>query len=267
MIGRAEIVCGLRRLGIQPGDLVFFHTSIKSFGGCIEDGPNGLIDATYEAVSPTGTIAVPTHGFSSDAPFEPAKAPLFSTLGLLPRVFVARPDARRSLHPTHSDVAIGPDSEWLLEGHERCSSGVGRGSPLDNLRLHPKGKVVLYGVGLDKVTLFHLAENLAPAPYIGFQRKPIFPDVARVRKPDGVIVEVSLEDTPGCADGFVALEPLLRERNLIRETTIGAAAVMAFPAGLAVDVAIEQIRRDGVSLLPPAGHCEGCRRARLQAAG
>ena len=259
MITRNDIVAGLRRVGIAPGDLVFFHTSLRSFGDRIEDGVEGLIDATLEAVQPGGTIAAPTHLGPSPEPFDPARSPVSPGMGVAPQALAARPEGRRSLHPTHSAAAIGAEADWLVEGHE-AAGAVGPGSPLDKLRLRPEGKVVLYGVGLNRMTLIHLAESRAPAPYIGVPFREGRPDKALVVK-EGKIIEVSLAQNPGCSAGFGAAERPLREAGLIRETQIGAARVWAIAAGAAVDVAIGLVRRDGAFLLAPPDHCYFCRRA------
>ncbi|NIA14021.1 MAG: hypothetical protein GWP08_08065 [Nitrospiraceae bacterium] len=260
-IHRSSIVKGLCRLGIEPGDVVFFHTSLRSFGAEIAGGATTVIDAVLEAVSPGGTVGVPAHGAMESGPFEPNEAPLYSSLGLLPRVFVKRPGAIRSFHPTHSVAAIGPEAMSLLKGHERCTSGVGAGSPWDKLRRRPRGKVVLFGTGIERATLFHLAEILAPAPYVGVPFREDGPRTLNARLPGGELAHVSLRDNPGCADGFAHLKPLLRECGLLIETSVAAASVSAFSAGPAVDVAVDALRRDGLFLLAGPDHCDFCRRA------
>ena len=110
-ISKKEILDTLRTLDVAPGDLVFCHTSLRSFGAPLENGAKGLIEALLEAVSPGGAVAAPTHGRPpSDGPFDPATAPMWDAMGGFPRALLAWPGARRSLHPTHSDVAAGERS-------------------------------------------------------------------------------------------------------------------------------------------------------------
>src|SRR5690606_31878852 len=100
-IAPSEIQDALLELGICPGDWLFFHTSLRSFGAPVENGAEGLIDAVYAAVSPGGTIAVPTHAPARSTIFDPKHTPPEADIGVLPHVFVARSEAIRSCHPTH----------------------------------------------------------------------------------------------------------------------------------------------------------------------
>jgi len=259
-IAQTDIVAGLRRLGIEPGDLVFFHTSYKSFGAPIESGPNGLIEATLRAVTPGGTIAVPTHSGPLGIPFDPAKAPMHDSMGAVPRVFLARADAVRSRHPTHSDAAIGPEAQWLVEGHEHAGA-VGPGSPLDKIRRRREGKIVLYGVGFTSMTLIHLAEFAAQVPYFGKAYGKDAPQRALVVAADGAIIEVDMSARPGTSQAFGKAEETLRQAGLIRETTIGEARVWAIPAGPAVEALAPILRRDPLWLMPPRETSDYCRLA------
>src|SRR5690606_35265174 len=134
-----QITSALATLGIRPGDWIFAHTALRSFGAPIERGADGLIDALIAAVSPGDTVAVPAHAPSGPEIFDPRSSPLEDDLGVTPRVFVARADAVRSCHPTHSAAAIGPDARAWMSDHERCRA-TSAGSPLDKLRRHPQGK-------------------------------------------------------------------------------------------------------------------------------
>ena len=142
--------------------------------------------------------------------------------------------------------------------------GVGPGSPLDKIRSKTEGKVVLYGVGLESMTLIHLAENRAPAPYVGVPFRGDRPNSVPVMV-DGKTVKISLAENPGCSQGFGSGEKPLREAGLISETRIGAARVRAIPAGAAVDALIKAIRQDGTFLLAPPAHCYFCRHAHRRA--
>ena len=60
---RSDIVDGLRALGLAAGDRVVVHSSLKAFGR-VEGGPNTVIDALEEVITPAGTLVMPT--FSSE---------------------------------------------------------------------------------------------------------------------------------------------------------------------------------------------------------
>ena len=63
MVTKADIITGLRNLGLKAGDRVVVHSSLKAFGH-VEGGPDTIIDALEEIVTEEGTIVMPT--FSSE---------------------------------------------------------------------------------------------------------------------------------------------------------------------------------------------------------
>jgi aminoglycoside N3'-acetyltransferase len=260
LLTKEEIIEGLRRVGIDPGDLVFCHTSIRSFGARIPGGASGLLEATLEVVSPGGTVAAPTHcGLQTDKPFDPATSPISRHMGIFPQVLLDHHGAVRSCHPTHSDAAVGAQSQWLLEGHE-ISGAVGTGSPLDRIRLHPYGKIILFGVDYTRMTILHLPEYLANLPYIDKSYSDSFPDNCEVKK-DGRIITVSLAGRPGNSAGFNAVEPLLKQAGLVRETHIAQSRVRVIPAGPAVEIVVKALEKDPALLLAPPEYSDYYRRA------
>jgi aminoglycoside 3-N-acetyltransferase len=73
-VGKGDIVDGLRNLGVRPGDKLLVHSSLSSFGH-VEGGAEAVIDALIEAVSPGGTVLVPT--LTGDETLCPANPPIF----------------------------------------------------------------------------------------------------------------------------------------------------------------------------------------------
>lgn len=73
-------------------------------------------------------------------------------------------DAIRSLHPTHSVVAIGADNKQLVKDHEKVETPCSHGSPFMKLAEN-SGKILLVGVDHNSNTTFHTAEELADCPY------------------------------------------------------------------------------------------------------
>jgi aminoglycoside 3-N-acetyltransferase len=59
-ITRKKLVEDLQGIGLQRGDLVYVHSSMKRVGW-IQDGINGLTDAFLEVLGEEETLAVPTH--------------------------------------------------------------------------------------------------------------------------------------------------------------------------------------------------------------
>ncbi len=135
-----EVVAGLRALGAGPGEIIFAHSSLSSFG-CVEHGAETVIEALIRSVSPGGTVVLPTLcQKDKERRFETwdiATSP--SDVGKITEVFRQRPDVRRSDHPTHSVAALGPHTEQIISGHAAAGgrpgpwgpAAFGHGSPWD----------------------------------------------------------------------------------------------------------------------------------------
>lgn len=80
-------------------------------------------------------------------------------MGAISNWVMAMPDALRSLHPTHSVVALGASANEYVAEHERDSTPFGPNSPYHKLTLRG-GKIVMFGVGLNSVTCFHVYEDM-----------------------------------------------------------------------------------------------------------
>lgn len=181
---------GLNDLGLTNGDVVLVHSSMKGLGH-IDGGPNAVIDALLHAVGPRGTVLFPTlTGAMADLPENPPKIDLATTpcwTGLIPETARQRPGAVRSLHPTHSVVALGANQERWTAGHELGHSPCDEASPYFHL-MEQGGKILLLGgVDHDSNTSLHCIEEIAAVPY------HLQDDVTHgtVRLPDGEIVTVS----------------------------------------------------------------------------
>ena len=129
MLKRKDMVEQFHSLGIKPGDHLLVHSSLHSVGP-IDGGADALLDALLETVGRSGTVAVPA--FSGlpepDGYFDPLESP--SNVGVFTEVLRKRPDAFRSLHPTHSVAAIGERAEAFVRDHLKAPA-VRAGSPID----------------------------------------------------------------------------------------------------------------------------------------
>lgn len=176
---RAALTADLRRLGLQPGDLVMIHASLKAVG-VIEGSAVAVVGSLLDAVGPGGTLMgyaswdrspyeETLNGAQMDEqarrawpPFDPATAGTYRGFGLLNQFLVETPGALRSAHPDASMVAIGALAKELTEPH-RLGEALGRGSPLERF-VRSGGKVLLLGAPLDAVTALHYAEAIANIP-------------------------------------------------------------------------------------------------------
>jgi aminoglycoside 3-N-acetyltransferase len=112
-----DVAAGVRSIGIGPGDLVMFHSSLSSMGR-VMGGPNTVIEGFLQAVAPDGTVAVPTlwwNGTQDLNEWNYDNSPSYP--GIITETFRQRPDSIRSNNPTHSVSAIGPRAAELTADH------------------------------------------------------------------------------------------------------------------------------------------------------
>lgn len=164
---RAELVAGLRGLGVQPGDTLFIHSSLKSLGFVV-GGPSEVIAALQEAVGPEGSLLLPTYYLPAGTIHATCELPDYrfdirrhgTNMGRLPEAFLATPGVERSLHPTHSVSAWGQNARFLTEAHHLAPSVFGPGSPWARLMELDRAKVLGLGINMGPVTFYHLLEDL-----------------------------------------------------------------------------------------------------------
>lgn len=212
-VTREALVAAIRSLGVRAGDLLQVHSSLSRLG-YVEGGAEAVVDALLEVVGPEGTVMVPTFNHGVVEVFDPAETP--SRNGAVTEAFRKRPGVRRSLHPTHAYAAIGPQAEYLTEGHLDVETFDPR-SPLGKLA-ELGGWVLMLGIGMQACTAAHIGETMARVPCIGYgllKRK--------VRLPDGTVIpatSVRWRDGP-CLIEWDPLEQRMRAAGLILYGRVG----------------------------------------------
>lgn len=173
-VAKEDIKAGLRKLGLKKGDIVGVHSSLSSFG-VVEGGADAVIDALLEVVGEEGTIVMPAYSTNridvertpeevaigvmwkfKILPYNPKEIPCWT--GAIPETFRKRKNIFRSLHPTHSIAAIGRHAKEIVEVED--SSALKGWKKL----LELKGYILLIGVGLDRCSSMHLAEERVQLP-------------------------------------------------------------------------------------------------------
>lgn len=118
----------LDRLGVEPDDLVYLHSSysrIRHFGLT----PAGILATFVEHLGPQGTLVLPSFAWHLDPRSRPwagyaqycQRKPLFdvrstpSNIGVVPETFRGWPGVRRSANYFWSVVALGPLAEHLTD--------------------------------------------------------------------------------------------------------------------------------------------------------
>jgi aminoglycoside 3-N-acetyltransferase len=181
-VRQSWIADDLRKLGLQPGDTVLVHASLRALGYVV-GGATAVVQALLDVVGPAGTIVSPAYTpenrdpsrwtdpivpvelwaqvRESIPPFDPRLTPSAGVGAVAERVRTW-PGAVRSEHPQTSFAAIGARAADLMAGHA-LESPLGENSPL--ARLADSGaSALLLGVGYERCTTFHLAEYRLPDP-------------------------------------------------------------------------------------------------------
>lgn len=242
---RDDIVAGLRNLGLQPGDKVLVHSSLSALGH-VEGGADTVIDALLEAVGPEGLVMVPT--FSTPRPFDRRTAA--TPLGAVADTLWRRPGAVRSKHPTHSVAAIGAGAEEMLRDHEKAPTAYAEGTPYYRLA-EAGGKILLLGVDQDRNTTLHAAEAIVGSPYLRNITAAYIDD-------DGREVTIPIAAMAGPHRNFLGLDPLFRERGVMRIGRIGNAVCRLMDAKRMLEVTIEALRKDPAATLCDNPACADC---------
>ena len=252
-VTKNDILSGLGALGLGPGAGVIVHSSLKSFG-FVEDGPQTVIEALMETLTPDGTLLMPS--FNHDLPFreggpgvyDPTQTPTIN--GAIPDHFWRMPGVLRSLDPTHPVAAWGRNARRYTDFHHRTLT-MGPESPL-GLLCAEDGVALLLGVGYWANTFHHVVEMSTGAPCLG-RRTEAYP----VRLPDGRLVEGRTwgwrEDDCPINDHVLYAEEMA-ERGLQHEARIGQCRAILYRLKDGYRV-IAELLQQGQDGFPPCRRC------------
>lgn len=261
----SDVRGAVQRLGLGSLPLCV-HASLRSFGwvdggaaavveGLLAEGCTVLVPAFASGfrVPPPARWRLPRNGWDYDAfpgvtdrvgrAFTPDVPDVDRDMGAVSATVLACSERVRGDHPGDSFAAVGPLAREVIAGQRPLDVY----APLRAVAARG-GAVVLMGVGLDSMTLLHLAEQRAG--------RALFRRWASGAA--GRPVEI---ETGGCSDGFPRLEPMLAP--LARETTVGASCWRAFPAGPTLAAAAAAFRREPTLTHCGRADCERCNDAVL----
>ena len=170
IISKEQLISDLKKAGILPGDTLLVHSAMSKIG-YLENGPKTLVDALSKTIGRYGNLLMPTSPNAS-LQIEYAKNnPVFdvlnspSKLGSVTEYFRKLPNVKRSAHPTEPVAALGPDAEWLTEGHLGESTPYTANSPFARI-YNKNGKILYLGVTLDNAgTNLHTLEDAVDFKY------------------------------------------------------------------------------------------------------
>lgn len=233
-LSREDILAGLQQFGEMNAPVLMVHSSLSACGHIV-DGPQSVIEALRDWAGPA-SLAMPVHTYcypESDHPvYVEGATP--SKVGLITETFRLSGAALCSVHPSHSLACGGPLAREICEGHDRCDTQCGKGTPYERLLLHDAA-VLFFGVTLDANTLFHTAENYAEAPY-AFKPEPC-QSVIRYRDGAERSITYKRHDIRGLRR-LAMVAPWLEERGLLHRARLGRGELLYIPHARAVNEAV-----------------------------
>lgn len=244
---RASLAADLRALGVRAGDVLMVHVSLSSLGW-VAGGPVAVIQALQDAVTPAGTVVMPTFTLHLTDPagwrrlavppswwatiraempaFDPALTPSRG-VGRVAELLRTWPEARRSNHPHSSFAAWGRQAEYITVDHPLTFS-LGDGSPLARV-YDLDGRVLL--LGTQNNTSLHLAEvragKQATVPFSG----PVLAD--------GQPQWVTFDECDYDEDAFPPVKAAFEANGAVTVGTVGSATAKLMSQRALVDFAVQ----------------------------
>ncbi|MBO7405690.1 MAG: AAC(3) family N-acetyltransferase [Clostridia bacterium] len=232
MTSIARLKDQLQALGVPQKGHVVAHVSLRAVGET-EGRGEGFLEALISYVtkdrSPDGgLLCIPTHTWASLGDPDPVKLDMNSDqtcVGTLPTLALRRPDCHRSMHPTHSMAVFGdPEAaEEYIAGEVMTDTSTGPKGCWGKL-YYRGGSVLLVGVGHERDTFLHAAEEILGVP----NRLSVNYVRADIRLRSGDVIERPIrchhtEGFGGLSDRFPKLEPAFRAHGCIRDGVLGEA--------------------------------------------
>jgi aminoglycoside 3-N-acetyltransferase len=161
-----ELIHEFDNISVENNSIIFIHSGFKSLG-TIQGGPDTVVKALLESFvnKRNITIAMPSFTLSGSMESYLKRNIIFNVKETktvykgIPLAFQQFSNLQRSIHPTHSVMAIGPKAKWLVDSHHTCGSTFGEGSPFGKLLEH-KSYIMGLGSRLGTVTFYHTLEDL-----------------------------------------------------------------------------------------------------------
>ncbi len=180
-------------LGVCKGDVVLVHSSVDALQ--LGFSFARLLPLLRDLVGSEGTLLFPAshllerpeRWFERNDVFDVLRTP--TSMGILPELARRQTDAVRSLHPTHSVVAIGSMANELVSTHHRDRYPCGRESPFFKIT-QCGGKIIGLGVETDVLTSVHCVEDLSPDRFpVCTHREQVYEGRVRTREGTECVVQ------------------------------------------------------------------------------
>ncbi|MGH9534140.1 MAG: AAC(3) family N-acetyltransferase [Terriglobales bacterium] len=151
---RADLVAHLRPMLPADFEILMVHSAFDQMLPMFKGTPQDVVGALREIAGPERTVAMPAFvmggptqdvgGYFASHPFDVRRTP--SEAGIISEVFRRSPGVERSLHPTCSISAQGPDAAQMTENHQFATNGMGPGTPFGFMTRH---RTVILGLGVE----------------------------------------------------------------------------------------------------------------------
>lgn len=258
IITKENLIAQLKTIGIQEGDTLLVHSSMSKIG-YLENGPKTLVNALLNVIGNSGNLLMPTSPNASLQIEYIQENPVFdvkntpSKLGSITEYFRKLPNVKRSAHPTEPVAALGPDAQWLTEGHLGEPTPYTANSPFARI-YNKNGKILYLGVTLDNAgTNLHTLEDAVDFKY------PVYADE---RFPSTVIDEngkshqiktrvhnPEFSKRRKCDE----LLPMFESEGVAQQVKIGEANAWLFDGKKMITSMIKNYQEKGVTMYTPNG--------------
>ena len=252
-LNREAVLETLRSFGTFNAPTLMVHSSLSACGHIV-DGSAAVIDALREWIGDR-TLVLPTHTYCY--PDAHGNVPVYdacstpSVVGRITDDFWRQPGTVRSVHPTHSLAASGPDASAICADHELCDTPCGKGTPYERL-VHQDSASLMFGVSMNAYTFFHTAEDAAALPFLYEQR----PYSLRYRDNAGGIHILNMwRHNMQIARRFAETRDWLEARGLLVSKRLGLGELLYLPHAAEVHAALlEKLKRDPFFLVNEVAH-------------
>jgi aminoglycoside 3-N-acetyltransferase len=246
----ATVATLLREAQVPRDGVLFVHCA---FRGLAAQGfkVDAFIAAFLGYMAP-GTLVMPTMSWRIVTPQKPIFDELAtpSHVGILAETYRMGYATHRSLHPTHSVAAAGRLAEVLTSGHHLDDTPCSPNSPYGRAT-HEDAHVLLLGIGLERCTAIHHAEEMVAADV--YLKPPAEAERYECRRRDGIVHQVRLRRHVKLNRDFPQFTAPLFEKGRLRKGMLGAWPWMAVAQSDLLREVTEALERDPHAIIAPPG--------------
>lgn len=244
---RREIADGLKALGLERGACVEVHSSLSSLGD-VEGGALTVIQALMDTVGEEGTIVMPAYRVTPPLPFSDEER----RKGIVAKVRFLDEDADEK-----TGMGVIADTFRKLPGtclgkgiHRVCAWG-------HNAKLHSQGYtyllsvdgwVLLMGVGIDRCSCMHQAEDKIGVPDVISEYFEIPEDIRRQYPDTHWYIQYNDPRRGPPVNAWEKVRVEAERRGFIRRRRIGQAECLFFKAQPVVAIYENWLRKDPFGL-------------------